>query len=170
MVNYGCETCGKIFKQKGHLNVHTNRKNPCKKDNTIEEIIAKKVQEALSKMNIVEAVKFDATNGNVVSQTIMDYTSKSISELKTICRKRKIKGFSGKSSEELVKLIQSKDAVPSNMIVEVPPSTEPTIIRQDVILGDTIAILPTFASDSAQIIIADPRADLLVKAVSIPHV
>jgi site-specific DNA-methyltransferase (adenine-specific) len=156
MVNYGCETCGKIFKQKGHLDVHTNRKNPCKKDNTIEEIVAKKVQEALSKTNIVEAVKIDATNDTMASQTTMDYTSKSLSELKTICRERKIKGFSGKSSEDLIKLIQSKDAVPTNTIVEVAPSTEPIVLRQDVMLGDTIAILPTLASDSAQIIIADP--------------
>lgn len=156
MVNYGCETCGKIFKQKGHLDVHTNRKNPCKKDNTIEEIVAKKVQEALSKTNIVEAVKIDATSDTMASQTTMDYTSKSLSELKTICRERKIKGFSGKSSEDLIKLIQSKDAVPTNTIVEVTPSTEPIVLRQDVMLGDTIAILPTLASDSAQIIIADP--------------
>jgi site-specific DNA-methyltransferase (adenine-specific) len=156
MVNYGCETCGKIFKQKGHLDVHTNRKNPCKKDNTIEEIVAKKVQEAVSKTNIVEAVKIDPTNDTMTSQTTMDYTSKSLSELKIICRERKIKGFSGKSSEDLIKLIQSKDTVPTNTIVEVTPSTEPIVLRQDVMLGDTIAILPTLASDSAQIIIADP--------------
>ena len=86
----------------------------------------------------------------------MDYSSKSISQLKKICRERKIKGFSGKSYEDLIKLIQSKDAVPANTIVEVTPSTEPIVLRQDVMLGDTITILPTLASDSAQIIIADP--------------
>jgi len=36
----------------------------------------------------------------MASQTTMEYTSKSLSELKTICRERKIKGFSGKSSED----------------------------------------------------------------------
>lgn len=107
-------------------------------------------------MNMVEAVKFDATNSTMTSQTTMDYTSKTISELKTICRERKIKGFSGKSYDNLIKLIQSKDAVPTNTIVDVISSTNPIVLRQDVILGDTIAILPTLASDSAQIIIADP--------------
>jgi DNA adenine methylase len=41
----------------------------------------------------------------------MDYTSKSLSELKTICRERKIKGFSNKSSEDLIHLIKSNDNV-----------------------------------------------------------
>ena len=41
----------------------------------------------------------------------MDYTSKSLSELKTICRERKIKGFSNKSSEDLINLIKSNDNV-----------------------------------------------------------
>jgi DNA adenine methylase len=41
----------------------------------------------------------------------MDYTSKSLSELKGICRERKIKGFSKKSSEDLIHLIKSNDNV-----------------------------------------------------------
>lgn len=136
MVNYGCEICGKIFKQKGHLDVHMNRKNPCKKDNTIEEIVAKKVQEALAKTTPVDEI-----------------TSKSLSELKAICKERKIKGFSGKSREELIALIRATTAVTAAAVtaaVTAPPA------KQEVLLGDTIAILPTLASDSAQIIIADP--------------
>ena len=125
------------------------KKNSSFLQNTFFRLVGKK---ALSKTNTDEAVKKDATKYTMASQTAIDYTSKSLSELKTICRERKIKGFSGKSSEDLIKLIQSKDAVPTNTIVE----TEPIVLRQDVILGDTIAILPTLASDSAQIIIADP--------------
>jgi site-specific DNA-methyltransferase (adenine-specific) len=86
----------------------------------------------------------------------MEYTSKTLSELKAICRERKIKGFSGKISEELIKLIQSNDTASTKTNVEVVPSTEPIVLRQDVLLGDTLTILPTLASDSAQIIIADP--------------
>jgi DNA adenine methylase len=43
MAVYLCETCQKIFKQKGHLTSHENRKRPCKKDNVIEQ----KVKEIL---------------------------------------------------------------------------------------------------------------------------
>lgn len=47
MVNHICEKCEKIFKQKSQLDKHKNRKNPCKKDNTIEKIVEKKVAEIL---------------------------------------------------------------------------------------------------------------------------
>ena len=33
MVEYSCPTCSKLFKQKGHLNNHLNRKTPCNPDN-----------------------------------------------------------------------------------------------------------------------------------------
>jgi site-specific DNA-methyltransferase (adenine-specific) len=41
----------KVFKQKGHLAAHANRKKACKKDTTIEDLVDKKVQEALMKTN-----------------------------------------------------------------------------------------------------------------------
>jgi hypothetical protein len=47
-------------------------------------------------------LKIDTLKYSAYNHTKMDYTSKSLSELKAICRERKIKGFSGKSSEELV--------------------------------------------------------------------
>jgi DNA adenine methylase len=53
MVKYSCEICQKIFVQKGHFEKHKNRKRPCKKDNTIEALVEQKVQEVLSKNNIV---------------------------------------------------------------------------------------------------------------------
>ena len=84
----------------------------------------------------------------------MDYTSKSLSELKAICRERKIKGFSGKTINALITLIQSNDEVTVTDVNAEP--TMSSLLRQDVVLGDTIKILPTLASDSAQIIIADP--------------
>lgn len=44
-----CENCERVFKQKGHLESHKKRKNPCKKNDTIEKIVEKKVAEVLSK-------------------------------------------------------------------------------------------------------------------------
>jgi DNA adenine methylase len=44
-----CEKCEKVFKQKSHLIAHLARKNPCKKDDRIEKIVEKKVQEILAR-------------------------------------------------------------------------------------------------------------------------
>jgi adenine-specific DNA-methyltransferase len=49
MVKYSCANCLKTFNQKTHYEVHINRTNPCKKEISIEELVEKKVQEALSK-------------------------------------------------------------------------------------------------------------------------
>lgn len=83
----------------------------------------------------------------------MDYSTKSHSELKAICKERKIRGFSNKTVEDLIKLIQSKDVI---IPVITPEVTEQINLKQDVILGDSLSILPTLASESAQIVIADP--------------
>jgi len=42
-----CETCGKVFKQKGHFDSHKARKRPCKRDVAIDAIVEQRVQEAL---------------------------------------------------------------------------------------------------------------------------
>jgi DNA adenine methylase len=49
MVTYTCETCEKVFKQKGHYQSHKARKRPCKRDPVIE----KRVQEVLATTNVV---------------------------------------------------------------------------------------------------------------------
>jgi DNA adenine methylase len=53
MVEYICESCEKVFKQKGHYDSHKARKRPCKKDGSLEAIVEKKVQEALAKANVI---------------------------------------------------------------------------------------------------------------------
>lgn len=53
MVEYLCEVCNKVFTQKSHYDSHKNRKRPCKKDTKIEKLIERKVQEVLSKTNLV---------------------------------------------------------------------------------------------------------------------
>jgi site-specific DNA-methyltransferase (adenine-specific) len=153
MVIYSCDNCSKIFKQKGHLEVHKKRKLPCKKDTTIEQLVEKKVQEALAKTNTT-VLKIESQVSTAIMSTAMDYTKKTVTELKALCKERKIKGVSGKSKSDLIAMLQP----PTNLIVNTsnPLLTEPIRLRQDIIHGDTIKILPTLDADSAQIIIADP--------------
>ena len=156
MTKYTCETCQKVFSQKGHLEDHNNRKRPCKKDNTIEALVEKKVQEVLSKTN-EGAVKIEATTATIMQSNQMDYSTKTREELIALCKEKKIKGYSGKKKEDIAKLLS--DSQPKNEIIALA-NTEPvvqmTAVRQDVIHGDTLLVLPTLQADSAQIIIADP--------------
>lgn len=47
MTTYTCDICCKTFAQKGHYDSHKARKRPCKKNDTIEKLVEKKVAEAL---------------------------------------------------------------------------------------------------------------------------
>ena len=122
MVKYSCETCQKTFNQKGHLETHKNRKRPCKKDNTIEALVIKKVQEAMSKTN-EGIIKIDSTLIATIQSTQMDYSKKTREELIAICKGKSIKGYSGKKKEDILKLLTQSiksditDTPISNIIV-----------------------------------------------------
>lgn len=78
--------------------------------------------------------------------------SLSVNELKALCKERNIKGISGKTKAELIQLLE-----PTTTVATTPEIREPdTIMRQEVIQGDALQILPTLADNSAQIIITDP--------------
>ena len=75
----------------------------------------------------------------------MDYSTKTVAELKALCKERRIKGISGKKKSDLIALLQP------------PPVVDPNrVLRQDIIHGDSLEVLPTLESESAQMIIADP--------------
>ena len=85
-----------------------------------------------------------------------NYSDKTIEELIALCKARKIKGYSGKKKEDIAKLLieaEPKLIAPAAPALHAANTTE---IREDVIHGDSLIILPTLQSDSAQIIIADP--------------
>jgi DNA (cytosine-5)-methyltransferase 1 len=104
MVKYSCETCQKIFTQKGHFEKHMSRKRSCKKDNTIEVLVEQKVKEVLSKTNMVDDKNESYTNKELKSNQ-MDYTKKTREELIVICKEKSIKGYSGKKKDEIIQLL-----------------------------------------------------------------
>jgi DNA (cytosine-5)-methyltransferase 1 len=110
MVKYICENCQSVFSQKGHLEAHKNRKSPCKKDNTIEALVEKKVQEVLSKTN-EEEVKIDPNPASIIQSTQMDYSIKTREELITLCKEKKIKGYSGKKKEYIIELLSPQNNI-----------------------------------------------------------
>ena len=71
MVAYTCETCEKVFMQKGHYDSHKARKRPCKKNDVIEKLVVKNVQEALSKTNVV-VPKIEAVINTTTQPTEME--------------------------------------------------------------------------------------------------
>ena len=74
-------------------------------------------------------------------------------ELIEQCKARGLKGYSGKKKEELVALLST----PTNEVVIPVATTAPSIpLRQEVLQGDCLQLLPTLEDNSAQIIIADP--------------
>jgi len=52
---FECDKCLKVFKQKSRYDFHLARKNPCKRDTALDELIARKVKEALAKHGIIPA-------------------------------------------------------------------------------------------------------------------
>jgi len=158
MVKYSCENCQSVFAQKGHLEVHKNRKRPCKKDNTIEALVEKKVQEVLSKTN-EGAVKIDSTTTTSMQSNQMDYSTKSIPELKELCKQRKIKGISGKSKADLVKLLNASN--PETLVSTSTESTnETTLNLNDMInkvsYGECVAMMKKIPTNSIDMVCTDP--------------
>jgi hypothetical protein len=91
-------------------------KRSCKKNISVEELVEKKVQEALSiHLKKIESPKVDTPVTNTLETTTMDYSKITAKELVALCKEKGIKGYSGKKKADIVKLLTDK------------PSTEPTL-------------------------------------------
>ena len=68
MSAYSCDVCDKGFSQKGHYDSHKARKRPCKKNDMIEKLVEKKVQEALTRA----VDKIDTNSNELVGPRTME--------------------------------------------------------------------------------------------------
>ena len=108
MPSHICNTCNKSFSQKGHFEDHMNRKRPCKKNISVEELIEKKVREALSIHIKIEPPKVDTPVTNTLETSTMDYSKMTVKDMVALCKEKGIKGYSGKNKAEIVKLLTDK--------------------------------------------------------------
>jgi site-specific DNA-methyltransferase (adenine-specific) len=98
-----------------------------------------------------------------------DYSAKNRVELIALCKEKGLKGYSNKKKEELLVLLTIASApapapasapapAPTNVIIVAPASVSVPAapLRQEIIMGDSLAVIPTLPDNSAQIVIADP--------------
>jgi len=158
MPTYTCEKCARIFKQKSGYNDHMKKKIDCTTVSAIAPIIEemkeikRELQEMKKEIEYVEAVE------PLEAVEPIDYSNKKRPELNAICRERKIKGYSTMKIGDIRNLLsntpKNEIIIPAAIPVVIPTQIVP--VRQDVIHGDTLVVLPTLEDNSAQIIIADP--------------
>jgi len=142
------------------LEDHYSRKRPCKKNNTIEALVEQKVQEVLSKTN-GGVVKIDTTTPTNIQSEKMDYNSKTIIELKEICKQKKIKGISGKSKKDLVKLLEnSTNFTVSQPAQDISTTYDPPLNLEDMLnkvsYGECIEMMKKISENSIDMVCTDP--------------
>lgn len=175
-MKYICEKCQKIFTQKGHLEDHQNRKRPCKKSNTMEELVENKVRTVLIK---IEAERMICKQSDITSPATMNYSKMTRDDLIALCKERGLKGYSGKKKIILVEMltsaktvadkadksiISSIDDVREDEKVEenvedskdVPPDDGMGIEKNSFIVGDNVILMKKLLSETIDMIYMDP--------------
>ena len=140
MTSYICNTCKKSFSQKGHLEDHMKRKRPCKKNISVEELVEKKVQEALFTHLKIEPSKVDTPVTNTLETSTMDYSKMTVKVLVALCKEKDIKGYSGKKKEDIVKLL-SKTPAKDKIVVVPSPKIDDETLKLEFNIGNAFEIL-----------------------------
>jgi DNA adenine methylase len=96
MTGHTCENCGKVFKQKSHLTAHLSKKNPCLIEQLVENV------QSNENTNVLVTPSIIATP---IIQLEKDINTLSRQELITLCKEKKIKGYSTKKREELISIL-----------------------------------------------------------------
>ena len=119
MPTYTCEKCARIFKQKSGYTDHQKKKIDCTAVTAIAPIleemkeIKRELQEMKREIEFVEPVEAVEVVKDV------DFSKKSLDELKAFCRENNIKGYSGKKKSDIIQLIQNNKSVLSDKHKEV---------------------------------------------------
>lgn len=79
MVEYTCEKCAKVFKQKGHYDKHKSRKNTCIVSKNIDTVIEEKVEKLIGKIKTTTH-KIEDVKPQVVISTEMSKNDETIKE------------------------------------------------------------------------------------------
>ena len=84
----------------------------------------------------------------------MNYSKKTIFELKALCKERKIKGISGKNKNTLISMLVSKDMPEKTLDIAVEYSN--TVYNDKIYNEDCLTYLKKLAPESIDLVIADP--------------
>jgi site-specific DNA-methyltransferase (adenine-specific) len=84
----------------------------------------------------------------------MDLTAKTIPQLKALCKERKIKGITGKSKADLIKLLEDPGVPPQGPVQA--PSVDLSSLLNTVSLGECIERMKQMPSNSVDMVCTDP--------------
>ena len=123
---------------------------------TLSSMVEKKLQEALAKTNATASKIEPLQRTNIVFNE-MDYTKKTISELKALCKERKIKGVSGKCKTDLIAMLEPPATVVVNTIETVATAPSGYANATNTYrVGDNVSLLKEVLNESIDMIYMDP--------------
>ena len=132
-MNYCCEKCGKVFKQKSHYDNHNKRKKPCKKNNkildTIDKLVDNKIKNLIFDIDKNQIINMKKELGQFYTKNY-DYILQNISIPTNI--KDLIEPFAGEG--DLLEYIEKSDNKYNVIMYDIDPKKE-DIIQRDTLLN-----------------------------------